>query len=1305
MPAKHITCGPFETKSEQEALNYLAPRLDASWILLTNLQHSARPTRTPDDIDLLAVGPTGVHVIEIKHWDQSFLKQNPALVVDQAQKLNAKARRVKSHLDVDFFVAGKMLFTLGDIKFAQREPVEGIRFYSLKEWRDLLDIEKAPILDRFGIERVCMQLNPRTAIAISQDLRTFASYTNLELVSPREERFHRIYKGIHLTSRDKVVLHRYDLSAYDGKNPIEVAKREFEAIRRLQKLSCVPSIQDSFQSTPEFPGEIYFFSILDPSAPTIEQRAKDVSWDGRERVDFAIECARGLNEIHHSQEDFSAALLHRNLHPSCIRVKSTGVPLFTDLQFAQIPGTETVSSGWEVKNEFKPFVAPEILQSGLGAASVRSDVYSLCECLMTIFVGLQNAESRTVLGQLERGLTENPTNRIELDALIEGLVQIYEPPALAPEPRVKARYWDEDTVVDFHQKKYRVLSRLGSGGIGCTFKVIHVDATTGEEFGTYVGKVIFEREAGDKALRAYWKASNHTANPHLATLHETASAWDENSFVALLRWIEGQPLSDLCGVLPIYAEEQGEQNTEDLALRWLEQLSEALGGLHRVQLVHGDVSPKNIIVQEIDATLTDYDNVTESGKPSWAHGTLNYCSPNAQSRLPLSPSDDVYALAASFFHLLFDRFPFGNGEIQRKQRPIDWNGVQRDNYPRIAAFIERATSPIPGTGFSTAIEARQFILQLQSSPVVPEVVVPVVVSPPESASWSENEEPWLLNLLKSYPGSRYGNAETRGLDSEFAEQTYVETQLDEYLFERISQREVSLVILCGNAGDGKTAFLQHLAGKLRLPKTVSAQRYWKEELSGGLKLYANLDGSAAFGDNSASELLHEVFAPFETDTPPPNLLHLVAINSGPLLAWVEGQAVETHLTEHLRSALSGDLTGLPSWISFIDLNARSLVGGISGDRRVSTDFLDRLLKKMLGPGDAWSRCPRCTAQARCQAWSSVRALRHEGRGQLLRERLYDCLQAIHQRGEVHITARELRAAVSYIFFGADFCRDLHNDPALALAPYYDRVFESESADRQGQVLEELSKLDPGMEAHPILDRYLMTHVREIGEELAPRYPELPLPSARRRAYFEWTPEQVEKIGKSPFALGLARGKHLNLFRRIGVMSEEERKLVCKDLCDGISRLEDLPPPAHSEGSTVALKISPRTPIEGCLWVTKPLSRFRLAPVLPMPREPLETLHNAVELSYQHDSGPEESLIIGTELFHVLLELKDGFQLADTLSDDIFAQLSIFTQRLARDDDRVLRAWNPMNEGVVYDLRIIFEDDVQKLVLKRLEARR
>jgi hypothetical protein len=64
-----------------------------------------------------------------------------------------------------------------------------------------------------------------------------------------------------------------------------------------------------------------------------------------------------------------------------------------------------------------------------------------------------------------------------------------------------------------------------------------------------------------------------------------------------------------------------------------------------------------------------------------------------------------------------------------------------------------------------------------------------------------------------------------------------------------------------------------------------------------------------------------------------------------------------------------------------------------------------------------------------------------------------------------------------------------------------------------------------------------------------------------------------------------------------------------------------------------------------------------------------------------------------------MELKDGYQVSDSLSDDIFTNLSIFTQRLAQEDDRVLYAWNPIEEETVFEVRIVFEDGIQKLVLQ------
>ena len=51
----------------------------------------------------------------------------------------------------------------------------------------------------------------------------------------------------------------------------------------------------------------------------------------------------------------------------------------------------------------------------------------------------------------------------------------------------------------------------------------------------------------------------------------------------------------------------------------------------------------------------------------------------------------------------------------------------------------------------------------------------------------EEKVDWLLSLLQSYPGSLWGNRETRGLDTDFASETYVETNLEETLFREIRQ--------------------------------------------------------------------------------------------------------------------------------------------------------------------------------------------------------------------------------------------------------------------------------------------------------------------------------------------------------------------------------------------------------------------------------------------------------------------------------------------------------------------------------------
>src|SRR5262249_42258964 len=147
-----------------------------------------------------------------------------------------------------------------------------------------------------------------------------------------------------------------------------------------------------------------------------------------------------------------------------------------------------------------------------------------------------------------------------------------------------------------------------------------------------------------------------------------------------------------------------------------------------------------------------------------------------------------------------------------------------------------------------------------------------------------------------------------------------------------------------------------------------------------------------------------------------------------------------------------------------------------------------------------------------------------------RHRLFEALQAVHLRGEAHITMRELRATLVYILFGIHYCDDYHGDSATGMIPFWDRAFFAESIARQGEVLTELARFDPALEAHPQIDRHLLSPPTPDSAKTAPQYPQLTLESARRRAFFEWTSDEIEQVAGDRDALDLARGEHLRRFR-------------------------------------------------------------------------------------------------------------------------------------------------------------------------------
>ena len=249
----------------------------------------------------------------------------------------------------------------------------------------------------------------------------------------------------------------------------------------------------------------------------------------------------------------------------------------------------------------------------------------------------------------------------------------------------------------------------------------------------------------------------------------------------------------------------------------------------------------------------------------------------------------------------------------------------------------------------------------------------------------------------------------------------------------------------------------------------------------GLIVRMNLDGSASWRGSSADELLDEFLQPFQAGLPDEDIVHLLAINDGRLLEWIEKVESETPLIRALYDRLNGQDSASESHIRFISLNQRSLVGSVvPREANITTDFLERLIDSLYGGERAsriWAPCQTCSAQDRCEVRRAMRLFGPQGvpgmdpqeKRDRARQRLFEMLQAVHLRGETHITIRELRSALVYILFGVNFCSDYHNDTDAPF-PYWDRAFSPKSPGRQGEVLRELIRFDPALEAHPQIDR-------------------------------------------------------------------------------------------------------------------------------------------------------------------------------------------------------------------------------------------
>ncbi|WP_225894189.1 serine/threonine protein kinase [Atlanticothrix silvestris] len=255
--------------------------------------------------------------------------------------------------------------------------------------------------------------------------------------------------------------------------------------------------------------------------------------------------------------------------------------------------------------------------------------------------------------------------------------------------------------------KYRILRKLGEGGIGITYAA--VDLESGKQVALKVLSLrrmsdwkkmeLFEREA--KILSQL----KHPAIPRYLDYFQLDTNSDR-SFYIVQQLAPGTSLATLVenGWFP------DEERVKQIAI----QILEILIYLHSLTppVIHRDIKPQNIIFASDDKKLflVDFGAVTDTYHNSMSNGstvvgTFGYMAPE-QFRGQAFPSTDLYGLGTTLLFLLMGKSPT---DLPQRKLKIDFRpyvNISND----FANWLEQMLEPVSADRFSSAEVALAILL-------------------------------------------------------------------------------------------------------------------------------------------------------------------------------------------------------------------------------------------------------------------------------------------------------------------------------------------------------------------------------------------------------------------------------------------------------------------------------------------------------------------------------------------------------------------------------------------------------------------
>ena len=241
--------------------------------------------------------------------------------------------------------------------------------------------------------------------------------------------------------------------------------------------------------------------------------------------------------------------------------------------------------------------------------------------------------------------------------------------------------------------RYRLDAQVGTGGMSTVYRAF--DATLERRVAI---KLMHRDIAADsdqlERFRREARAVAQLSHPHIVGVIDAGE--EDNRPYIVFEYVEGETLKDRIrrlGRLPV-----------DEAIAYAIEIARALGAAHGRGIVHRDVKPQNVLVdEEGSAKVTDFGiarSMDDSGLTAEGRvlGTTDYVSPEQALGHDVNGQSDIYSLGVVLYEMLTGDVPFhGENQVSVAMKHVredlpDVSKRRPEVSAGLAAILDRMTS-------------------------------------------------------------------------------------------------------------------------------------------------------------------------------------------------------------------------------------------------------------------------------------------------------------------------------------------------------------------------------------------------------------------------------------------------------------------------------------------------------------------------------------------------------------------------------------------------------------------------------------